>query len=124
MTRCVALVLLALSTASPALAQRLFERSALRGELVITAPPEVLLNGRAARLSPGARLRNPQNMLQLSGTLLERKLLVHYTLDGFGEVKDVWILNPAEAARQPWPKTTAETWQWAFDPTLQRWSKP
>jgi hypothetical protein len=124
MTRCALALLLTLAAALPAQAQRTFERNALRGELVIVAPPEARLNGQSARLAPGARLRNPQNLLLLSGSLLEQKLLVHYTLDGMGQVQDVWILSAAEAAKQPWPKTPAEAQAWIFDPTLQRWSKP
>jgi hypothetical protein len=124
MTRCAFVVFLALAAAAPAHAQqRLFERTALRGEMVVKAPPEVLLNGQPARLSPGARIRNAQNMLQLSGSLLEQKLLVHYRRDGFGEIHEVWILSAAEAARQPWPRSTAEAERWSFDPTLQTWSK-
>ena len=117
-------LLLTLAAALPAQAQRTFERNALRGELVIVAPPEARLNGQSERLAPGVRLRNPQNLLLLSGSLLEQKLLVHYTLDGMGQVQDVWILSAAEAAKQPWPKTPAEAQAWVFDPTLQRWSKP
>jgi hypothetical protein len=124
MNRCVLFLALALLAALPAHAQRLFERNALRGELVIVAPPEVRLNGEPARLSPGSRIRNPQNMLQLSGGLLGQKLLVHYTLDGFGLVHEVWILSEAEAARQPWPKTPAEAQAWTFDAATQRWSRP
>jgi hypothetical protein len=115
---------LACLAALPAQAQRLFERNALRGELVITAPPEARLNGQAVRLSPGARIRGVQNMIQLSGSLIDQKLLVNYTLDGFGQVHEVWVLSPAEAARQPWPKTVNEAQAWIFDPVLQRWSKP
>jgi hypothetical protein len=124
MTRCVLALLLALGASLPAYAQRTFERNALRGELVVAAPPEVQLNGRPARLAPGARVRSPQNLLVLSGTLLGQKLLVHYTLDAQGQMHDVWILSPAEAARQPWPRTPAEAQSWVFDPTMQRWSKP
>ena len=124
MNRCALAFLLALAAALPARAQRVFERNALRGELVVVAPPEVKLNGQPQRLSPGSRIRNPQNLLQLSGGLLGQKLLVNYTLDGFGNVHDVWILSAQESARTPWPKTAAEAQTWTFDPTLQRWSKP
>lgn len=124
MTRSAFVLLIALAAALPSHAQRLFERSALRGELVVKAPPEVLLNGKPARLSPGARIRNASNMLQLSGSLLEQKLLVHYRLDSLGQVHEVWILSPTEAAKQPWPRTVAEADKWLFNPTLQTWSRP
>ena len=124
MTRCALAILLALAIALPVQAQRLFERNALRGELVVTAPPEVLLNGKPARLSPGARIRNARNLLQLSGTIIDQKLLVHYTLDGFGQIQNVWILTEAEVAKRPWPATPAEAAKWVFDPVQQAWTKP
>ena len=124
MLRCVFALLLALATTLPAHAQRVFQASALRGELLVTQPPEALLNGKPVRLAPGLRIRNALNMIQLSGSLLGQKLMVHYTLDGSGEVHDVWILTEAELAKQPWPTTAEQAQRWNFDPTLQRWSKP
>lgn len=124
MNRCLVALALAFLAALPAHAQRVFERTALRGELQVTTPPEALLNGQSVRLSPGARIRSPQNLIVLSGTVIGQKLLVNYTLDGFGLVHNVWILSADEAARQPWPKTAAEAAAWAFDSTMQRWSKP
>ena len=125
MTRCAFIALLtALVLSLPAHAQRVFENNALRGELVVKAPPEALLNGKPVRLSPGVRIRNQQNMIQLSGTLLEQRMLVNYTLDGMGQMRDVWLLTEEEARRQPWPRTLEESQRWAFNPTLQRWTKP
>ena len=124
MNRCVFVVLTLLAFALPAQAQRVFENNALRGELVVTAPPEALLNGKPVRLSPGVRIRNQQNMIQLSGSLLEQRVLVNYRLDGLGQVRDVWLLTEEEARRQPWPRTLEESQRWQFDPTLQRWTKP
>jgi hypothetical protein len=124
MQRCVIALLLALVAALPAHAQRVFQANALRGELVVTQPPEVLLNGKPARLAPGARIRNPLNMIQLSGSLLGQQLTVNYTLDAAGSVRDVWILTDAERARAPWPATPEQAQSWIFDATMQRWSKP
>ena len=124
MLRCVFALLLALAAALPAQAQRVFQANALRGELVVTAPPEALLNGKPARLSPGARIRNTLNMIQLSGAVLGQTLAVNYTLDGAGELRDVWILTEAELAKKPWPATPQEAQTWVFDSTMQRWSKP
>ena len=124
MNRCVFVLSIALAFAPPAQAQRVFENNALRGELVVVAPPEALLNGKPARLAPGARIRNAQNLLQLSGSIVDQKLLVHYTLDSFGQIQNVWILNEAEAARRPWPTSPEEAALWTFDPTQQVWVKP
>ena len=81
-------------------------RLAKFGVLVITQPPEALLDERPARLSPGARIRGPNNMLVLSGTLVGLELQVLYTrekpglmhegLPHEGLVHEVWVLSPQE----------------------------
>jgi hypothetical protein len=69
---------------------------ALRGVLVVTQPPEILLNDQPARLSPGARIRGRNNLLVLSGALVGQPLQVRYLLDTSGLVHEVWILTDAE----------------------------
>ncbi|QTN27390.1 hypothetical protein HZ993_19255 [Rhodoferax sp. AJA081-3] len=78
-------------------AVRPFPAAAKRGTLQVTYPPEVLLNGKNARLSPGARIRGTNNMLVLSGSLAGQSLPVNYILDPQGMVHEVWILNATEA---------------------------
>lgn len=116
----------ALACAAPthAQVQRNFPATALRGELVVLQPPDVLLNGRPARLAPGARIRDRGNLLVMSGSLLNLKLPVHYTLEHHGMLLDVWVLRDDERARQPWPRTPAEAQAWSFDPVAQVWAKP
>jgi hypothetical protein len=132
MFRCVpkaglatAVLLLAAGATSQAVAQtsRPFPATALRGALQITQPPDVLLNGEAARLSPGSRIRGANNMLQMSGALVGQNLLVHYTREMTGLVHDVWILTPEEAARKPWPTTADEARRWEFNPAAQTWTR-
>jgi hypothetical protein len=87
-----------LATPAPAqTAQRQFPPSALRGMLQVTTAPEVLLNGAPARLSPGARLKDANNMLVLPATLAGQRMLVNYVRDPQGLVHEVWLLNSAEA---------------------------
>jgi hypothetical protein len=124
MLRCAIVLSLALAATLPAHAQRVFQQNALRGELVITQPPEALLNGKPARLAPSARIRSPSNLIQLSGSLLGQKLVVNYTLDSVGELRDVWILTDAEAAKKPWPTTPEQAQGWVFDATQQSWRRP
>ena len=127
MTRCVAaaaLALLACALPAQAQLQRNFPATALRGELVVTQPPDVLLNGQPARLAPGSRIRDEANMVVLSASLVQRRLPVHFTLDRDGMIFDVWVLTPAELARKPWPSTPAQATRWAFDPLAQTWSRP
>lgn len=78
-------------------APRNFPANALRGSLVVTQPPAITIDGRAARLSPGARIKGPDNLLVLSGTVIGQDLLVNYTLEPHGMVHEVWVLTPAEA---------------------------
>lgn len=85
------------SSESSAQVVRGFPKAALRGTLVVTNPPDVLLDGRPDRLSPGSRIRSPQNMLVMSGALQGQRLTVNYTRDAAGLLHEVWILNPEEA---------------------------
>ena len=110
--------------AAVAQVQRQFPKNALRGSIVVGDPPTVALNGRETRFAPGARIRSPSNMIVLSGTLVGAKLLVHYTLDSMGQLGDVWILTPEEAAKRPWPATQEQAEAWLFDASTQTWSRP
>jgi hypothetical protein len=126
MLRCVALAAALIALAAPAAAQapRSFPGTALRGEIVVTQPPEVRLNRQPARLAPGARIRGTDNLLQMSGALAGQQLVVNYTLDLQGELLNVWVLTATEAARKPWPATLAEAQAWTFDAAAQTWSRP
>ena len=128
MTRAPALLAGALAIVMPvALAQpvqRPFPANALRGDLIVRQPPQVELNGVPARLAPGARIQGENNLLVMSGAVSGQTLIVHYTREESGLVKDVWVLTPAERARQPWPRTPREAAQWQFDTLAQTWRKP
>jgi hypothetical protein len=104
--------------------QRQFPESALRGEMVFGQPPEILLNGEAWRLAPGTRIRGQNNMLVMSGSLVGSRLMVHYTSEAPGQIKDVWILRPEEVAIEPWPRSAKEASTWVFDVIAQKWSRP
>ena len=96
------LVLLSASALSVNLAAaqtgvRQFPASAQRGTLVVTQPPEVLINGAPARLSPGARIKGVNNMLVFSSTLVGSSVLVNYRRDAQGLIHEAWILSAEEA---------------------------
>ena len=113
MNRCAprlmaALILLAASTpflSSPAAAQtgevtpnvRPFPKAALRGEMVVLAPPVISMDGKPDRLSVGSRIYDANNHLVLSGALVNQKLVVNYLRENNGQVHQVWILNSEEA---------------------------
>lgn len=104
--------------------QRNFPENALRGAIVFGIAPGIALNGRETRLAPGARIRMPNNMLVLPGGLPGGQIVANYTLDLYGQVKDVWLLTAAEAANRPWPTTPDQAAAWGFDPVAQVWVKP
>jgi hypothetical protein len=124
MYRCaLAFVALSLPLIAAAQVQRNFPQSALRGEIGFSAPPDVLVNGRPARLAPGARVRGADNLVVLSGALAGERFVAHYTLDTLGLVKDVWLLRADEATGH-WPSTAEESARWSFDPVAQTWARP
>ncbi len=79
---------------------RQFPPGAKRATLLVTAPPNVTINGVDARLSPGARIHGPNNMLVMSAALVGQAVPVNYQLDGLGQLTRVWILNQAEQDAQ------------------------
>jgi hypothetical protein len=126
MLRCASTLLIACALALPASAQmqRNFTAKALRGTVVFGTPPEVMLNGKPARLAPGARVRDENNLLLLPATLVGRKAVVNYTTEFEGMLLDVWLLTRAEADRKPWPSNEKEAQAWQFNPDAQAWTKP
>jgi hypothetical protein len=126
MLRCVVVLAFMAVFALPvaAQAQRNFPANALRGEIVVAQPPDVLLNGQPWRLAPGARIRGSNNMQVLSGALVGQRMVVHFTLDTQGQLLDVWVLTPEERNKKPWPTTPEQAATWQFDAAAQTWSRP
>jgi hypothetical protein len=79
------------------------------GIMQVTLPPEVLMDGKLDRLSPGARIRAENNMMVVSGALSGQSLLVAYVREPAGLLHDVWILNAAERAAVLKKSTTTST---------------
>jgi hypothetical protein len=103
---------------------RQFPAYALRGELTVQMSPEATLNGQAAKLAPGARIRGDNNLLLTPASIAGQKLTVHYTVETTsGMLMDVWVLNTAELANKTWPRTAQEATTWAFDAGTQTWLK-
>ncbi len=126
MYRCALLAFAAstISISAQAQVHRPFPAYALRGELVVLQAPDVSLNGQAARLAPGARLRGDTHLLLQPASVAGQKLLVHYTVEQTsGLLMEVWVLNPAEQANKTWPRTPQEAASWSFDPASQIWTK-
>jgi hypothetical protein len=81
---------------------RQFPKDAKRGELVVLAAPDISMDGRPDRMSPGVRIRDSNNHLVLSGAVTNQRLTVNYVRDNTGLVQNVWVLN-AEEIKQKMP---------------------
>ena len=75
---------------------REFPKTALRGEMVVKNHPEIVLNGKAERLSPGARIWDQDRALVMSSRLAGQVVTVNYVREGGGLIHQVWILNREE----------------------------
>jgi hypothetical protein len=102
------LVLAAVVFASAAHAQlRAVPANAKPGTLRHLQDMIVELDGKPARLSPGAQIRDTFNRLVLPASILD-KTTVKYLNDASGMVHRVWILSPEEIAQLPKPKPPAK----------------
>jgi hypothetical protein len=79
---------------------RSFPPNALRGTLEVVQGAEVIMDGQAARMSPGARIRGPNNMLVMSGAMAGQRYVVNFTRDTFGNIHQVWVLTELEAQQK------------------------
>ena len=98
-------------TAAATPAVRNFPAAALRGELLVTQPPAILLDGQAERFTPGARIHGLDNLLVRSATLVNQPVTVNYLRDGAGQVHEVWLLN-TEEARLKRPNSPRSWFSW------------
>jgi hypothetical protein len=76
---------------------RNFPEGTLRGSFMVVNYPEIQVDGQTERLAPGARIRSAQNMFVMPAAITGQKLLVNYTRDAAGLVREVWVLTPDEA---------------------------
>jgi hypothetical protein len=102
MNRWIRTALLTLSlAATAAVAQITTERGAPLGVkpaiiAVSATPPIIQVDGKDDRFSPGARIRDRQNLLVLTGSLAGKSIYTVYKRDSAGLVHDVWLLNEEE----------------------------
>jgi hypothetical protein len=79
--------------------QREAPKDVVLGQMAVGAPPEISIDGKPDRLSPGYRIRDLNNMLVLSASLAGKTVPVVYRRDAAGLVHEAWILS-AEEYRQ------------------------
>lgn len=103
MKRCFQFLLVCLALfAGAAFAQgivRSAPKDVVLARMAVVAPPEITLDGKPDRLSPGSRIRDLNNMLVLSGSLAGKTLPVVYRRDAAGLVHEVWQLTDDEYAK-------------------------
>jgi len=79
--------------------QRDAPKDVVLGQLTLTAPPAVTMDGKPDRLSPGSRIRDLNNMLVMTGSAVGQTLPVVYRRDAAGLVHEVWILTAEEYSK-------------------------
>jgi hypothetical protein len=88
----------AINTLATAQTTRVFPDFAVRGKIAFKSPPQIELDGKADRLSPGARIRDEQGMLAMTGVLEGKEFVVNFRREAAtGLVHEVWILTAEEA---------------------------
>jgi hypothetical protein len=81
-------------------AGRQFPPTAQRGRLQVVQGSDVLIDGKPERLSPGARIRGPQNTLVMTGAIMGQELVVNFVRDTHGNLHQVWLLTALEAKQK------------------------
>ena len=79
-------------------AERGFPLKTERAEMKFVELPDVLLNGKPERLAHAVRVRDERNAIVMPGVVNGRTAVVNYLRDARGQVREVWILSPQEAA--------------------------
>jgi hypothetical protein len=93
---------------------RKFPDKAVRGRMRVTQAPEILIDGKRERLSPGARIRDASNLLVMSASITGAEFVVNFVRNG-AEVHEVWILTELEAKQKIKTNTPANNFQFASD---------
>ncbi|MBV9189443.1 MAG: hypothetical protein JO292_03435 [Betaproteobacteria bacterium] len=92
-------VLLLASLAIPVSAQvRTIPRDAHRAQIRHVQANIIELNGVQVQLASGAQIRDMSNLIIIP-TSVPAGALVKFRLDDNGQVREVWILTPTEAAQ-------------------------
>jgi hypothetical protein len=95
---------------------RKFPAKALRGRLKVIQGRDILIDGKPDQLSPGSRIRDPQNRLVMSGALIDnREYIVNFTRESYGMVHEVWLLNAEEAKQKLATNTPERNFNFASD---------
>lgn len=95
-------ILLSAVVALPALAgERPFPANTKRGTMSPALHPAVIIDGKQRTLSPGARIWNQENLIEVPASLRGANFVINYTEDNQGAIDRVWLLTPDEAKKSP-----------------------
>jgi len=78
---------------------RPFPETVKRGVMAPGPFPQIVIDGSARRMTPGAQIRNEHNLIVTHDGLPRMQVTVNYTETEQGEIDRVWVLTPAEANR-------------------------
>jgi len=82
----------------PAMAfERPFPALTKRGKMSPAPHPLIVIEGRTRQLSPGARIWNENNLIEMPASIRGSDIVVNYTENAQGEIDRIWILTPEEA---------------------------
>jgi len=94
------------ATALPAAAfERPFPPHAKRGKMTPAPYPDIVINGKARRMTPASRIFNEDNLIVMPASLRGSNIVVNYAEDGDGDIERIWILDAFEARQTPPPAT-------------------
>ncbi len=94
-------VMLAGVTGSASAIDRPFPTFAKRGVMKPDLFPAIIIDGRPRNLTPGARIWNANNLIDMPASLPTRSVIVNYTEDENAYIDRVWILTAEEASQSP-----------------------
>jgi hypothetical protein len=80
-------------------ADRPFPPDVRRGTMSPAPYPAIVIDGKTRSLSPGARIWNQDNLIEMPASLRGSDLAVNYTETEQGDIDRVWILDRDEADR-------------------------
>lgn len=95
--------LLTVTTLTAFAFERPFPTGAKRGTMTPAVYPQIVINEKTRTLSPGARIWNQRNTIDMPSSIRGEDMVVHYTENQAGQIDRVWILTAQEIAR-PAPK--------------------
>jgi hypothetical protein len=80
---------------------RPFPPIAKRGTMTPASYPSIIIDGKVRNLSPGAQIRNQDNLIETPMSLRGTGFAVLYTENPQGDIDRIWMLTGEETKRYP-----------------------